>query len=613
MNRENRVSIVGTVLCVAGVYAYFLLFAQFAFLERIKAGVGEGATLKAVLGLMALGGIGSGFVAARAGSPRRGLACALILCAVVAGVAALSLPGWMFPVISFVTGASMGTATVCLAGRLAGIPDRKRGCVWLGWGTGLAYGFCNIPSVFTASPGVQCVISAVIAVVALAGGRMMRGEAPSAEFKPPWRAMLVFGALVWMDAAAFYVIQHAPELKQGTWREEFLWRNAAVHLAVAGAAGYWLARGGLRAVWVTAWALLALAAWWVNFPEHREWAGWLYPVGVSLYSTALVAWAPLLAEHGPGKNPRAAMFRAAWLFGVAGWLASGAGIGMVESLQRVPGIFLLVSGVAVLAGALIRGIDWRNVAAFGVVGFVAWKWRDKPEPAATAIERGHAVYLAEGCIHCHTRYVRPDSGDEKMWGAAEPPESIKRERPVLIGNRRQGPDLLHVGGRRSTVWLREHFRDPRVFAPDSSMPSYVRLLDDGRADDLIAWLRQDAAAQSAEVWAAALNWRPERVPEGNLERGREQYARSCAVCHGAEGRGDGRLAPALQTPPRNLVAGPFGPSLAKPGEEPAVPLMRVVRFGIPGTDMPGHETWPDQTLADVAAWVLALRAEDSNR
>lgn len=608
MNRENKASIAGTVLAVAGVYAYFLLFAQFAFLERIKAGVGEGTTLKAVLGLMAFGGIGAGFVAARMGSPRRGLAYALAICSVAAGLAALPLPGWMFPVISFATGAAMGTATVCLAGCLAGITDKKRGCVWLGWGTGLAYGFCNIPVVFTASPVAQCVISAVVAMVALAGGTMMRGNTPPRGWRLPSRAMLVFGALVWMDAAAFYVIQHAPELKHGTWRDELLWRNAAVHLAVAVIAGYWLARGGLRALWTTAWALLALAAWWVNFPEHREWAGWLYPAGVSLYSTALVAWAPLLAEDGPGDKRRAVMLRAAWLFGIAGWLASGSGIGMVESLQRVPGVFLLISGAVVVGGTWIGRLDWRSVTVSGLVIFAAWTWRGKPEPATTDIERGHAVYLAEGCIHCHSRYVRPGSADEAMWGGAEPPESIRNERPVLIGNRRQGPDLLHVGGRRSAVWLREHFRDPRSFAPDSSMPSYVRLLEDGRADDFIAWLRQDAAAQSAEVWTASSNWRPERVPVGNLERGREQFARNCAICHGVEGRGDGRLAQAMQTPPRNLVTGPFGLSSAKPGEDPAVPVMRVIRFGIPGTDMPGHETWPDQTLADVAAWVLSLRA-----
>ncbi|HEY8962033.1 MAG TPA: cbb3-type cytochrome c oxidase subunit II, partial [Luteolibacter sp.] len=219
---------------------------------------------------------------------------------------------------------------------------------------------------------------------------------------------------------------------------------------------------------------------------------------------------------------------------------------------------------------------------------------------------------AEGCVHCHSRYIRPGSADEPMWGEAEAPESIKAERPVLIGNRRQGPDLLHVGGRRSVVWLREHFRDPRLFAPDTSMPSYARLLEDGRADDLIAWLRQDAAGQAVEVWSASSKWRPEHVPVGDLERGRERFARDCAVCHGTEGRGDGRLAQAMRTPPRNLIAGPFGLSSAKPEEEPFVPVMRVIRFGIPGTDMPGHETWTDQTLADVAAWVLALRTNDSD-
>jgi cytochrome c oxidase cbb3-type subunit 2 len=104
-----------------------------------------------------------------------------------------------------------------------------------------------------------------------------------------------------------------------------------------------------------------------------------------------------------------------------------------------------------------------------------------------------------------------------------------------------------------------------------------------------------------------LEWQPREVPAGDATRGRERFARSCALCHGDEGRGDGRLAAAMQTPPRNLVAGPFGMSAERPGESSQVSVMRVLRFGLPGTDMPGHETWSDQELADVAAWVLALR------
>jgi cytochrome c oxidase cbb3-type subunit 2 len=266
----------------------------------------------------------------------------------------------------------------------------------------------------------------------------------------------------------------------------------------------------------------------------------------------------------------------------------------------------MIAGVVVVAGACFRRIDRRSAAALAVVAS-AGLWQGGGDRPANAIERGHQVYLAEGCIHCHSRYVRPEAAEEDRWGGADPPESIRAEHPVLIGNRRQGPDLLHVGGRRSAAWLREHFRDPRAFSPDSSMPSYAHLLDDGRADDLIAWLRQDAASQAAHVWKSSLAWQPSEVPSGDAARGRERFARSCALCHGDEGRGDGRLATVMQTPPRNLVAGPFGMSAERPGESPQVSVMRVLRFGLPGTDMPGHETWSDQELADVAAWVLGLR------
>ncbi len=100
----------------------------------------------------------------------------------------------------------------------------------------------------------------------------------------------MFTALVWMDSAAFFIIQHAGDLKSGTWGDVFLWRNAAVHLLLACVAGLWLARGGARSLPATAWVLLAVAALAVNDESTRPIAGWFYPAGVSLYSAALVAW-----------------------------------------------------------------------------------------------------------------------------------------------------------------------------------------------------------------------------------------------------------------------------------------------------------------------------------
>jgi len=598
----------GLILAVAGVYAYFLLFAQFAFLERIKAVMGEGSALKAVLGLMVLGGVTTGFLVARKGRPLPWLTAALLVCAVVAGVASMRVPGWVFPILSFFTGAAMGAVTVALAGRIGEMSGCRRGCILLGWGTGLAYGFCNIPAVFTASPSAQCVMSAIVALVALTGGRLMgEGEAPIGAPSIPWRAILIFAALVWMDAAVFYVIQHAPELKAGTWRNEVLWRNAGIHLVTAVIAGYWLSFGGLRWLWLAAWGMLALAGWWVNFPDSREWAGWLYPAGVSLYSTALVAWPGLLAGERPGDRMNPAMGRAAWLFGISGWLASGMGIGMAESLHRVPGRFLAIAGIAVVAGAFGKRFDLRTIIPVGLVALGAGFTGASSRSAATAMARGHDLYVSEGCIHCHSRYVRPGSSDELIWGRAADPAEILTGQPVLIGNRRQGPDLLHVGGRRSANWLREHFRDPRMFSPDSPMPSYASLVADGRADDLIAWLTKDAPAEMARTWEVAIAWKPAEILAGDPVRGHALFTASCTACHGVDAHGDGPLAKGLQSPPRNLVTGPFGLSAARPDEPPIVSVMRVVRFGIPGTDMPGHETWSAQELADISEWLLQQR------
>lgn len=601
-------SSIGLILAVAGVYSYFLLFAQFALLERIKSVTGEGATLKAILALMVMGGVAAGFLAARKGRPLQWMSMALIGCAGVAFIASLTLPQWAFPILSFATGIVMGIVTVTLAGRIAAMPDRRKGCLLLGWGTGLAYAFCNIPIVFTAHPSVQCLVSAAVALVALAGARMMgEGESRVGLSFIPWRAISVFGALVWLDSAAFYIIQHVAELKAATWSDELLWRNAGIHLITAVIAGWWLSGGGLRWLWITAWALLALAAWWVNFPACREWVGWLYPAGVSLYSTALVAWPGLLSGDQTGDRRNPAMSRAAWLFGISGWLASGMGIGMAESLHQVPPMFLIASGVTVLAGAFTKRLDLRSLAIVGFIGLAAALSSPAPQPPRASAQRGHDVYVSEGCIHCHSRYVRPGSTDESMWGPAANPNEITAEKPVLIGNRRQGPDLLHVGGRRSAIWLREHFRNPRAFSPDSAMPAYVHLLQDGRGEDLISYLLEDQAGDIAGTWETALSWKPPRPASGNPNRGGQLFATSCAVCHGSKGEGDGLLASAMRTPPRNLVRGPFGFSGPRPEEPLETSVMRVIRFGIPGTDMPGHETWNEQELADIASWVSLLR------
>jgi cytochrome c oxidase cbb3-type subunit 2 len=107
------------------------------------------------------------------------------------------------------------------------------------------------------------------------------------------------------------------------------------------------------------------------------------------------------------------------------------------------------------------------------------------------IRRGREVYIAEGCIHCHSQYVRPGTPDEERWGPARPLPEIEKQRPPLFGNRRQGPDLQNVGTRRTIEWQRLHLQFPRMVTPGSRMPSYAHLFGPGPAsagEALLAYL-----------------------------------------------------------------------------------------------------------------------------
>jgi cytochrome c oxidase cbb3-type subunit 2 len=176
---------------------------------------------------------------------------------------------------------------------LAPLLPRWCGVGWVGLGTGVGYALCNFPPVFLGSPAQQAGVGAAFALL---GAALVPGKvtASSIATNPPVRhgilaVVAAFTALVWLDSAAFFIIQHERDLKSATWGEPLLWRNAAVHVVAAVLAGITLRRG-FSALLVIAWAILATAAIAVNHPENRGLAGWIYPAGVSLYSAALVAW-----------------------------------------------------------------------------------------------------------------------------------------------------------------------------------------------------------------------------------------------------------------------------------------------------------------------------------
>jgi cbb3-type cytochrome oxidase cytochrome c subunit len=591
------------VLVTAAAYAYFLLFAQFAFVELLRgqlAGHDAEAFEKKALGLMALLGIASGFWAAWKGTSPRKIRTGLLLGAAAAGLApwVSGLPGLIG--IAMATGVAVGMSTVSLATML------RSWCslVHVGIGTGIAYACCNLPCVFSQAPARQASIAAVFALIGAVCVPAKAGDScePKVRVMPFSLAVLLFTALVWLDSAAFFIIQHASDLKQGTWGETLLWRNAAIHLIAAAVAGLWLLRGPARLLPAIAWGILAAAAMAVNHDSTRMLAGWLYPLAVSLYSAALVAWPGWFSGAA---NSRDTAWKAAWLFAVAGWFGSANGIGMAQSLHRVPHEFIVISGVFVAGVMLFPAMKhWRSLATILSVGLVAfWPRTQAAHSATTAVERGRQVYLSEGCIHCHSQFVRPATRDDEYWGPSH--SNMAESKPVLIGNRRQGPDLSTLGARRSATWLKQHFINPQLFSPGSIMPNYASLFVSGKGDDLAAYLLQLGTADVPAILSKASTWQPAAKLASSLN-GKELFSRQCALCHGSDGTGNGVIAPRLNKAPANLVKGPFIWSPESADRE--LKIQRIIKYGIFGTDMPGHETLSDEQVIALAKFVLNLRS-----
>ena len=94
---------------------------------------------------------------------------------------------------------------------------------------------------------------------------------------------------------------------------------------------------------------------------------------------------------------------------------------------------------------------------------------------------GKNVYIAEGCVGCHSQQVRNVDMDKQFGarpGMASDYANMKRmsvwvNTATLMGTERTGPDLTNVGMRQpSKDWNLMHLFNPRSVVPQSIMPSY---------------------------------------------------------------------------------------------------------------------------------------------
>lgn len=103
------------------------------------------------------------------------------------------------------------------------------------------------------------------------------------------------------------------------------------------------------------------------------------------------------------------------------------------------------------------------------------------KPYTSAQQRGRGVYIANGCVYCHSQQPRarafaPDF--ERGWGRATVAGDYVYDKPHLLGTMRTGPDLMNIGVRQpSEDWHLGHLYQPRAYMPGSNMPSYPFLFE----------------------------------------------------------------------------------------------------------------------------------------
>ncbi len=218
-----------------------------------------------------------------------------------------------------------------------------------------------------------------------------------------------------------------------------------------------------------------------------------------------------------------------------------------------------------------------------------------PNPLTALQQRGLDVYIAEGCVACHTQQVRPIPMD-KVWGRPSAPSDYanlgpmdvwRPYAPAVLGSERVGPDLSDVGSRQpSKTWQYMHLYNPRSVVKASIMPAFPWLfkVTDHPADDasvvpvpppyapkngkvvpnergkaLVAYLlslHQEAESTQSQREPAAkgsISQAPQSTPAAN---GDTLYSDNCASCHQANGEGLPGVFPPLAGDPVVIAQDP---------------------------------------------------------
>jgi len=131
----------------------------------------------------------------------------------------------------------------------------------------------------------------------------------------------------------------------------------------------------------------------------------------------------------------------------------------------------------------------------------------------------------------------------------------------------------------------------------------------------LAYLESLHAGDTERRFAEERLWQPSAaaLAQASAAEGEQIYRRDCANCHSGDGPVRREWQSSFKRLPTDLAQGPYFYLLPSNFEQRMIRLEQIAKFGIPGTDMPGHEYLPDRDIASISLWLSRVIAQSGQQ